>query len=101
MHVTGKPRDIHRYQFKVNALDNDINFLKIMTEPPTADNFLSEQWDTAIIKMCSRVEIGAPSVAMHDCISCQEVINPPGVQIMNAKHASKNGAHFQTPFLRK
>lgn len=73
-YLTGKLRDIHRYQFKLNAIDNDINFSRILTEPPTVDQFVSEQWDTIIIKVHGRVEIGAPSMIMYDCISCQETI---------------------------
>lgn len=73
-YLTGKLRDIHRYQFKLNAIDNDINFSRILTEPPEVDQFISEQWDTVIIKIHGRVEIGAPSMIMYDCISCQEVI---------------------------
>jgi hypothetical protein len=72
-YLTGKLRDIHRYQFKLNAIDNDINFLKFQ-EPPQVDQFVSEQWDTIIIKIHGRVELGAPSMIMYDCISCQEVI---------------------------
>jgi hypothetical protein len=73
-YLTGKLRDIHRYQFKLNAIDNDINFSRILSEPPVVDQFVSEQWDTVIIKIHGRVEIGAPSMIMYDCISCQEVI---------------------------
>lgn len=73
-YLTGKLRDIHRYQFKLNAIDNDINFSRILTEPPAIDQFVSEQWDTIIIKIHGRVEIGAPSMIMYDCISAQEVI---------------------------
>lgn len=73
-YLTGKLRDIHRYQFKLNAIDNDINFSRMLTEPPEVDQFISEQWDTVIIKIHGRVEIGAPSMIMYDCISCQEVI---------------------------
>lgn len=73
-YITGKLRDIHRYQFKLNAIDNDINFSRILSEPPEVDQFVSEQWDTIIIKIHGRVEIGAPSMIMYDCISCQEVI---------------------------
>ena len=73
-YITGKLRDIHRFQFKLNAIDNDINFSRILTEPPTVDQLVSEQWDTIIIKIHGRVEIGAPSMIMYDCISCQEVI---------------------------
>lgn len=73
-YLTGKLRDIHRYQFKLNAIDNDINFSRILTEPPTIDQFVSEQWDTIIIKIHGRVEVGAPSMVMYDCISCQEII---------------------------
>jgi hypothetical protein len=73
-YLTGKLRDIHRYQFKLNAIDNDINFSRLVTEPPQVDQFVSEQWDTIIIKVHGRVELGAPSMIMYDCISCQEVI---------------------------
>lgn len=73
-YLTGKLRDIHRYQFKLNAIDNDINFSRMLTEPPEVDQFISEQWDTIIIKIHGRVEVGAPSMVMYDCISCQEVI---------------------------
>lgn len=73
-YLTGKLRDIHRYQFKLNAIDNDINFSRILTEPPTVEQFVSEDWDTIIIKIHGRVEVGAPSMIMYDCISCQEVI---------------------------
>lgn len=73
-YLTGKLRDIHRYQFKLNAIDNDINFSRCGVEPPTIDQFVSEQWDTIIIKIHGRVEIGAPSMIMYDCISAQEVI---------------------------
>jgi len=72
-YLTGKLRDIHRYQFKLNAIDNDINFSK-PSEPPSVTQLVSEQWDTIIIKVHGRVEIGAPSMIMYDCISCQEVI---------------------------
>lgn len=73
-YLTGKLRDIHRYQFKLNAIDNDIDFLRCAQEPPTAKDFVSEQWDTIIIKIHGRVEVGAPSMLMYDCISAQEVI---------------------------
>jgi len=73
-YLTGKLRDIHRYQFKLNAIDNDVAFQRILTEPPAVDQFISEQWDTIIIKIHGRVEVGAPSMLMYDCISAQEVI---------------------------
>jgi len=73
-YLTGKLRDIHRYQFKLNAIDNDINFARMLTEPPTVDQFVSEQWDTVLIKIHGRVEVGAPSMIMYDCISCQEIV---------------------------
>lgn len=73
-YITGKLRDIHRYQFKLNAIDNDIDFSRILTEPPAVDQFVSEQWDTVLIKIHGRVEVGAPSMLMYDCISAQEVI---------------------------
>lgn len=71
---TGKLRDIHRFQFKLNAIDNDIKFSRCNTEPPTVEGVVSEQWDTIIIKIHGRVEAGAPSQLMYDCISAQEVI---------------------------
>jgi hypothetical protein len=73
-YLTGKLRDIHRFQFKLNAIDNDIKFSRMVTEPPTTETMVSEQWDTIIIKIHGRVEAGAPSQLMYDCISAQEVI---------------------------
>ena len=73
-YLTGKLRDIHRYQFKLNAIDNDIQFSRILSEPPVVEQLVSEQWDTVIIKIHGRVEVGAPSMIMYDCISCQEAI---------------------------
>lgn len=73
-YLTGKLRDIHRFQFKLNAIDNDIKFSRLVTEPPTTETMVSEQWDTIIIKIHGRVEAGAPSMIMYDCISAQEVI---------------------------
>lgn len=73
-YLTGKLRDIHRFQFKLNAIDNDIKFSRILTEPPSVEQFVSEQWDAVIIKIHGRVEVGAPSMIMYDCISAQEVI---------------------------
>lgn len=73
-YLTGKLRDIHRFQFKLNAIDNDIKFSRCAVEPPTTEQTISEQWDTIIIKIHGRVEAGAPSQLMYDCISAQEVI---------------------------
>jgi hypothetical protein len=73
-YLKGKLRDIHRYQFKLNAIDNDIKFSRMVTEPPTTESMVSEQWDTIILKIHGRVEAGAPSMIMYDCISAQEVI---------------------------
>jgi hypothetical protein len=73
-YLTGKLRDIHRFQFKLNAIDNDIKFSRMVTEPPTTETMVSEQWDTIIIKIHGQVEAGAPSQLMYDCISAQEVI---------------------------
>lgn len=73
-YLTGKLRDIHRYQFKLNAIDNDIDFARCVTEPPPISNLMSEQWDTVIIKIHGRVEVGAPSMLMYDCVSNQEIV---------------------------
>lgn len=73
-YLTGKLRDIHRYQFKLNAIDNDIKFSRLLSEPPNQEMLVSEQWDTIIIKIHGRVEAGAPSQLMYDCISAQEVL---------------------------
>jgi hypothetical protein len=73
-YLTGKLRDIHRCQFKLNAIDNHIKFSRMVTEPPTTETMVSEQWDTIIIKIHGQVEAGAPSQLMYDCISAQEVI---------------------------
>lgn len=87
-YLTGKLRDIHRFQFKLNAVDNDINFTRILTEPPKVDQFCSEQWDTVIIKIHGRVEVGAPSMIMYDCISAQEVMYKENTALARLMSAS-------------
>ena len=73
-YMTGKVREIHNYQFKLNAIDNKIDFSRILVEPPSINEFVSEQWDTIIIKINGQVATGTPSEMMYDCISSQEVI---------------------------
>lgn len=70
---SGRLRDIGSYMFKVNSIDDDMNYTRIPLSV-TASDFVSDQWDTIIIKIHGRDEPLSPSVLMFDCVSCQEVI---------------------------
>lgn len=71
-YMTGKLRDLHKYQFKLNAVNN----VKFTTtpEPPSVNKFVSEDWDSIVIKIHGGTTPATKSVLMYDCISCQEVI---------------------------
>lgn len=67
----GKLKDLHKYQFKLNASDNDIKFSHVTTD---INQFVSEQWDTVIIKITGSTAETPTSTLMYDSISCQEVV---------------------------
>lgn len=72
-YFTGKCRDLHRYQFKLNSHTTDHNF-GVVSGTPTVANFASENWDMIVIKIHGRADSTSPSVIMYDAISNQEII---------------------------
>lgn len=71
---TGKCRDLHRYQFKLNPQNTDLNFGRVNNTTPTVEEVVSPNWDMIIIKVHGRTDSSSPSHLMYDCVSCQEVI---------------------------
>lgn len=72
-YMTGKNRDLHRYQFKLNSMSNEHPFTPIL-EPPTSEMFVDEAWDAIIIKIHGRADAAAPTQVMFDSISNQEIL---------------------------
>jgi hypothetical protein len=67
---TGKLRDIHRYQFKLNSVSNEHPF-RTLTDAGAA---LDTTFDMIFIRVVGRVVTGQPSVLMADCVMNQEVV---------------------------
>lgn len=77
---TGKIRDLHRYQFKLNSEDNDHQWTP-MKDPPQLDSFLDENWDCILIKLHGRNDASNPTVLKVDVVSNQEIIYQEGTAL--------------------
>ncbi len=67
---SGRIRDLERYVFRLNTVNDDIKFTKSLTTP---DDYLSEDWDVIVVKIHGR-KSAANSVIRYDCVSIQEVV---------------------------
>lgn len=70
---TGKMRDLHRFQFKLNSQETQHVYSSV-SGTPTAAAFADSTFDIIVIKVKGRVGASTPSVIMFDCISNQEVV---------------------------
>ncbi len=71
---TGKLRDIHRYMFKLNSIENDHDF----------DNLGSNYdkcWDVIIIRVSGRVSTSSSSVLRYEVVSNQEIVYKEGTAV--------------------
>jgi len=71
---TGKLRDIHRFQFKLNSTSP---FHPFKTVPVVADEGVStfdDAFDMVVIKVVGRVDAVTPSTLKYDVVSNQEVV---------------------------
>ncbi|CAB9528233.1 hypothetical protein SEMRO_2176_G317810.1 [Seminavis robusta] len=59
-YLTGKLRDIHRFQFKLNAIDNDFNFARMLTEPPAIEQFVWSNGTLSSSKSTDESKSGHP-----------------------------------------
>lgn len=71
---TGKLRDLHRFQFKVNSMDTDHEFVNTEASSFTVSNMLDRRFDMVVIKIHGRVDATSPSVLHYDCVCNQEVV---------------------------
>lgn len=72
---SGKLRDLHRHQFKLNSWDIDHDFMQF-SNPTNSPG--SGRFDTIIIKIHGRVDATSPSVIHYDSVSNQEVVYNEG-----------------------
>jgi len=72
---TGKLRDIHRFQFKLNSTSPDHDFKMV---PVSGTEYGISTWDPAfdmvVIKIVGRVDAVTPSLLKYDVVSNQEVV---------------------------
>lgn len=74
---SGKLHNLNTMEFNLNPIDDNIEFSKIETVNDSGDpieQFMSEKWDTILIKIHGRPDANSPSVIKFDCMSCQEVL---------------------------
>jgi hypothetical protein len=76
----GKLKDIHKFMFRLNSNNTEHNFGR-MSETETLNQLIDEDWDSIIIKVHGRVEVGSPSVLNYEVINNQEVIYRTGTSI--------------------
>lgn len=77
----GKLRDIHKYLFRLNSNNTEHNLGRIDSAAPTVPQLVDEDWDTIIIKLHGRVEVGSPSVVNYEVVNNQEVVYKSGTPI--------------------
>lgn len=70
---TGKARDLHRYQFKLNTMDTQHVYGPV-SGTPTVSNFTDSTFDMVIIKIFGRNVSSSPTVIRFEAISNQEVV---------------------------
>lgn len=74
-YMSGKLRDIHRYEFKLNSVDNDHEFVGKASVDLTP--MVDRAWDLIVIKITGRVST-VPSVIRYEVICNQEVVYVDG-----------------------
>lgn len=74
-YMSGKNRDLHRYQFKVNSNNAEHPFA-LMAPAGTnmTDIALDQSYDMIIIKIHGRSDSVSPTVLMFDAVSNQEIV---------------------------
>lgn len=70
---TGKCRDLHRLQFKLNTMETNHVYGPIAATPTVAA-FSDATFDMIVIKIHGRNVSASPTVLMYDCVSNQEVV---------------------------
>jgi hypothetical protein len=94
---TGKLRDLHRYQFKLNSVDTEHVFSDFSDAnvAPNTDVFLDQAWDMVLVKVHGRADATSPSVLMYESVSNQEVIYQENTALARLMTKSPRLAKFQ------
>lgn len=71
---TGKLRDIHRYMFKLNSIENDHDF-------DSTGATYDKSWDVIIIRISGRVSTSSSSVLRYEVVSNQEIVYKEGTAV--------------------
>jgi len=73
---TGKLRDLHRFQFKLNSVAPDHPFKRVLpsTTSPTVQDMMDDHFDIIIIKVIGRIDAVTPSVLRYHTVANQEVV---------------------------
>lgn len=95
---SGKLRDLHRYQFKLNSTDTNHDFAEIHTVP-TIKDVLDEQFDVVILKLHGRAQTGAPTSLLYETMSNQELIYAQETALSRLMTTNRKVPGFETIML--
>lgn len=70
---SGKLKDLHKFQFKLNSVNPDHEFMQVLSTPTSATELVDSAFDMVVIKIQGRVDSTTPSVVMYDNVSNYEV----------------------------
>lgn len=105
---TGKLKDLHKYQFKLNSTTNEHPFTDPATigdglnGPTTAQQqgFIDETFDVVLIRVFGRNEASFPSVIRYEVVSNQEVVWKESSQSARMMTRSKHNPMMSEIFAR-
>lgn len=90
---SGKIRDLHRLQFKLNSV-NTIHEFTFLAGVPNADQFIDEAFDIILIKLHGRADSASPTQVMYDAMSNQEVVYKQNTSLSRLMTANKKVMHY-------
>jgi hypothetical protein len=80
---TGKLRDLHRFQFKLNSVAPDHPFKRIVANnvSPFNNQLIDDFFDVVVIKVVGRIDAVTPSSLRYNTVSNQEVVYTDGTAL--------------------
>jgi hypothetical protein len=91
---SGKLRDLEKWQFKLNSVDNEHDFTPIH-EPVTADMFLDQSFDMVLIKLHGRQQNTGATQLMFDAISNQEIVYVEDTSLARLMTTNKKVKYYE------
>lgn len=97
---TGKIRDLHRYQFKLNSRNTEHPFTKPdvtggLNSPAVAATMVDDTFDMIIVRLHGRSDASSPTVIRYEAVSNQEIIYKENTALGRLMSSSPRVEEFQ------